>query len=116
MGRALKTRKPGASDVRRLLAAVEDEDLRPRQKRRAEALLLYADGMCAVDIARALGVNVNTVYADLQAFARDGIACIHHRMGGGAPRRIVVLQMESDFSLFGYSCKPSMGVGNEKAA
>jgi transposase len=87
MGRALKTRKPRATEVRRLLAAVEEEALRPRQKRRAEALLLYADGMSAVDMARALGVNVNTVYTDLQAFDRDGIACIRRRISGGAPRR-----------------------------
>ena len=31
-------------------------------------------------------------------------------------RSTVTLQMESDFSLFGYSCKPNMGVGDEKAA
>jgi hypothetical protein len=27
----------------------------------------------------------------------------------------VTLQMEPEFSLFGYSCKPSTGVGDEKA-
>jgi transposase len=88
MGRSLKTRKPKMIDVRRLLTALEEEDLRPRQKRRAEALLLYAEGMSAIDIARALGANINTVYADLQAFDRHSIACIHPRIGGGAPRRI----------------------------
>lgn len=99
MGRFLKTHKPGAADVRRLLAAIEEEDLRPRQKRRAEVLLLYAEGMSAVDMARALGVNVNTVYADLRAFDRHGIACIHHRIGGGAPRRISNKQIAAILTL-----------------
>jgi transposase len=99
MGRSLKTRQPRATEVRRLLAAVEEEDLRPRQKRRAEALLLYADGMSAIDIARALGVNINTVYADLQAFDRDGIACIRHRIGGGAPRRLSDAQIAAILAL-----------------
>ncbi|MCA1853042.1 MAG: helix-turn-helix domain-containing protein [Beggiatoa sp.] len=44
--------------------------------------------MHAVDIARALGVHANTVYADLRAFSHEGVACILHRMHGGAPRRI----------------------------
>jgi hypothetical protein len=32
-----------------------------------------------------------------------------------AARHAVTLQMEPEFSLFGYSCKPSTGVGDEKA-
>jgi hypothetical protein len=57
MGRFLKTHKPGATDVRRLLAAIEEEDLRPRQKRRAEVLLLYAEGMS--DMARVFRTEVS---------------------------------------------------------
>ena len=34
--------------------------------------------------------------------------------GSGMAWMFVTLRMESDFSLFGYSCKPSMGVGDEK--
>jgi transposase len=88
MGRSLTIRKPRAAEVRQLNLALEQEDLTPRQKRRAEDIILYGAEMHAVDIARALGVHANTVYADLRAFSHEGVACILHRMHGGAPRRI----------------------------
>jgi transposase len=39
-------------------------------------------------LADALHVHPNTVYADLQAFEREGLACVRPLPVGGAPHRI----------------------------
>ncbi len=91
MPRSLKIRKLRISEIRQLYELLE-QDLSTRQRRRAEALLLYSAGMEAVAIAQALGSHVNTIYSDLQAFERDGIECIRQRLYGGAPARITEVQ------------------------
>jgi transposase len=87
MPRLLTVRKPHAREIRQLHAALE-QTLSARQRRRAEALLLYATGMEATRIAHTLDSHVNTIYSDLRAFARAGIGCIHEHLYGGAPPRL----------------------------
>ena len=87
MSRSLKIRKPRATEVQQLQVVIEDE-VSARQRRRAEAIVLYAAGVQAVEIAKALGVHIKTVYADLQAFGVLGVACVRERLRGGAPARI----------------------------
>jgi transposase len=53
---------------------------------------MYAAGLEAADIARALALHVNTLYSDLQGFDRDGLDWIHQRLPGGAPARIANAQ------------------------
>jgi len=91
MPRPLTVRKPRRAEIDYLNTVLEQE-LTAGQRRRAEVLVLYAAGVEGQDIARALDIHVNTVYADLKAFARDGLDCVHHRLRGGAPIRILEAQ------------------------
>jgi hypothetical protein len=87
----LTVRKPRRPEIDYLNTVLEQE-LTAGQRRRAEVLMLYAAGLEGTDIARALDIHVNTVYADLKAFERDGLDCVHHRWRGGAPLRIAEAQ------------------------
>lgn len=87
MARPLKIRKPNAKELRRLedvLETTTDSQI----QRRAEVLLDYAAGLGGLEIAEALHVHSNTVYADLHAFAHQGLACLAPLPKGGAPARI----------------------------
>ncbi len=92
MPRSLKVRQPKVAEVRRLQALLEDAPA-ARQGRRAEAVLLYATGMEAVEIAQVLAAHPNTVYADLHAFDRAGLASLQPLgvsadAGGLTPERV----------------------------
>jgi DNA-binding NarL/FixJ family response regulator len=69
MPRPLTVRKPRRAEIDYLNTVLEQE-LTAGQRRRAEVLVLHAAGLEGTDIARVLDVHVNTVYADLKAFAR----------------------------------------------
>jgi len=60
MARAVKVRRPRASELRQLHAALE-EDCNARQRRRIEAILLHGAGVEAATIANGLGSHVNTI-------------------------------------------------------
>jgi transposase len=51
-------------------------------------LVFYSSGFTGEDIARALHVHPNTVYADLHAFARDGLDSVQQPASPGAPAQI----------------------------
>jgi transposase len=87
MPRPLTVRKPCRAEIDDLNILLEQE-LTAGQRRRAEVLVLHAAGVEGQDIAHTLDIHVNTVYADLKAFAREGLACVHHCLQGGAPIRI----------------------------
>ena len=91
MPRPLTVRKPRRAEIDYLNTVLEQE-LTARQRRRAEVLVLHAAGLEGTDIARALDIHVNTVYADLKAFERYGLDCVHRRLRGGAPIRIMEAQ------------------------
>jgi transposase len=73
MSRRLKIRKPRWAEVQRLQGMLEASD-HPGIRRRAEAVLFYGAGASATEIAQALNVHPNTIYADLQAFGAHGLA------------------------------------------
>jgi len=84
--RSLNIRKPTATQLR-IVHRLLQEPLRPWQRRRAETLVLFAAGHHATDIARLLEVHVNTTYADLHAFQRDGVQSLRQdRQVGPRPR------------------------------
>ena len=87
MSRPLTIRKPTAAEIHQLHRRLED-DLNPWQRRRAEAIVLYATGMIAVEIAHALEVHPNTIYADLHTFAQYGVQAIDQLGSPGAPVRL----------------------------
>jgi transposase len=87
MARRLTIRKPTPREMRWLEDWLEEAHP-PQVQRRAHALLYYGLGFDGLAIANALGVHPHTVYADLQAFARDGLACLHPLPVGGAPARL----------------------------
>jgi transposase len=89
MTRALTIRQPTMAECFQLQSVIEYSD-DARIRRRAEALLLYADGLNAVEIAQALQAHVNTIYLDLQAFEHDGLHCLKPSARGGAPARITL--------------------------
>ena len=64
MSRSLRIRKPRPSEIRRLLGLL-DEPLESLPQRRAQAILLYNDGLSATEIAHTLARHVNTIYAYL---------------------------------------------------
>ena len=92
MSRSLRVRQPRTADMRRLHEICESA-LEPGQRRRAQAILLYAAGLSAVEIARLLEVHANTIYADLHAFDIYGVTAVYRLGQGGAPQQII-----------GYSC------------
>jgi len=87
MVRPLAIRKPNGAELRRVQAILEQTADRQIQ-RRAEAILFYSTGLNAVEIAEALRVHPNTIYADLHAFNEQGIASLRPLSRGGAPARI----------------------------
>jgi transposase len=91
MPRSLNVRKPQTKEIRRLHQLLEGE-LSAWQRRRAETLLLYAAGHNATDIATFLEVHVHTVYADLHAFGREGLASVSQSRCLGAPPRLTAEQ------------------------
>ena len=94
MPRSLRVRQWRASEIRQLHEVLESE-LSARQRRRAEVLLLHAAGVEASTIARMLDSHVNTVYADLRAFEREGLACVAQPLRGGAPVRLTLAQRDT---------------------
>ncbi len=104
MARLLRIRKPKAKEIRRLeyvLETVSDLQI----QRRAEVLLDWAVGLDGLEIAEALHVHANTVYADLRAFAHQGLGCLEPLSKGGAPARIMEPQRDEICRLA--ECTPS---------
>lgn len=87
MTRSLTVRKPTRREIRELELMLEGE-LTPQVRRRAETILYHGLGLNGRQLADALHVHPNTIYADLQAFEREGLACVHPLPVGGTPRRI----------------------------
>ena len=87
MTRTLTVRKPTRREIQELERLLEGE-LPSQARRRAETLLYHGLGLNGQQIAEALHVHPNTVYADLQAFEREGLGCVHPLPVGGTPRRI----------------------------
>ncbi len=98
MARTLKTRQPNAKEIRRLEYILETTP-DPQVRRRTEVLLDYRIGLNALEIAEALQVHSNTVYADLRAFAQQGLACLVPLPKGGAPARITLQQQAAIWRL-----------------
>ena len=93
MARTLKIRRPTPREMLWLQFCLEDP-LSPQVHRRAGAILNYGLGMTAKGIADTLHVHPNTIYADLHAFGREGLRCVHPLPRGGAPLRITPQQRE----------------------
>jgi len=92
MTRHLTIRKPTPYEMRWLEGWLEEEQ--PLQiQRRAQAILYYGLGLDGTAIAQALRVHPHTIYADLQAFDREGLACLHPLSVGGAPTQITAQQL-----------------------
>jgi len=62
-------------------------------------LLLLAAGHPAVFIAKLLEAHVNTLYTDLQAFARHGLACLQPTHRRGARARLRTAQIKAIWRL-----------------
>lgn len=87
MSRSLTIRNPTAAEMRHV-SNVWSATENLHQCRRADVILLYGAGLNGHEIATALGVHVNTIYRDLQAFAHQGLACLHSGGPVGAPPRL----------------------------
>jgi transposase len=94
MTRTLAVRKPTRHEVQELELMLEGE-LSSQARRRAETILYHGLGLNGRQLAEALHVHPNTVYADLQAFEREGLACVRPLPVGGAPRRISDQQLNA---------------------
>jgi len=94
MTRALTVRKPTRREIHQLELLLEKE-LTASARRRAETILYYSLGLNGEQLAAGLHVHPNTVYADLQAFEREGLACVRPLSVGGAPRQISDLQLNA---------------------
>lgn len=98
MARPSNTRPPTAAQLRRIHRFLE-APLQPWQRRRTEALLLLAAGHSAVFIARFLETHINTIYADLQSFAHQGLRCLQVTRRRGAPARLTTAQIKAIWRL-----------------
>src|SRR5215831_5360069 len=91
MARVMTTRQPTAAELhqlRQLLSTAID----CRQLRRAEAVVLYAEGWDAAAIGRFLALHPHTVHAYLHAFHCWGVPWVRHHHRGGAPAQIATEQ------------------------
>ncbi len=84
MPRSLTILKLKAVEIRHLHNLLEGQ-LSAWQQRGAEAILLHAIGMNAVEITEVLEAHPNTVYADLRAFNQHGLNSIQQLRSRGAP-------------------------------
>lgn len=91
MSRTLTIRKPRQAEARQLQELLEGSE-HPGVRRRAEAVLLYSAGANGTDIAEILDVHPNTVYADLQAFAQQGVAGVEALGRAGLPPSLTEAQ------------------------
>jgi transposase len=94
MTRSLTVRKPTRCEIQELELMLEGE-LSSQVHRRAETILYYGLGLNGQQLAEALHVHPNTVYADLQAFERKGLACVCPLPAGGAPQQISDRQLNA---------------------
>ncbi len=94
MTRTLTIRKPTRRERQELERILEGE-LSFQTRRRAETILYYGLGWNGQQLADALHVHPNTIYADLHAFEREGLACVRPLPVGGAPRRISDQQLKA---------------------
>jgi transposase len=94
MTRTLTVRKPTRHEMQELELMLEGE-LSSQVRRRAETILYHGLGLNGRQLADAFHVHPNTVYADLQAFAREGLACVRPLPVGGAPRQISDQQLNA---------------------
>jgi len=94
MTRTLQVRKPTALELQRLELMLEDESS-AQEQRRAHAILYHGLGLNGETIAHVLQAHPNTIYADLKAFACEGLASVHALPHGGAPSQITAQQREA---------------------
>lgn len=93
MTRTLNVRKPTVAEMRHLEVLLE-EDLPPQVERRARAIWDYGCGLTGAAIAQGLRVHPNTIYADLHAFAQEGLGAVHPLSVGGAPQHITAKHLQ----------------------
>lgn len=87
MARPMNVRQTRAVQLRRLREYLDQASGGVGQ-RRAEAVLLHAEGMSATDIAHMLGVHANTIRADLHAFDQHGLSAVVNGRRPGAPAQL----------------------------
>jgi transposase len=87
MPRAMTTRRPTAAELRQLRQLLQTATDR-RQVRRAEAIVLYAEGWDATAISQFLTLHPHTVHFYLHAFDRWGVPWVRQDHRGGTPARI----------------------------
>jgi len=86
MARKLSIRPPTPEELGQVHTMLE-QPLLSWQRRRLEAVLLFAAGHNAADIAALLAAHVNTIYSDLRCFhCRRGRAFLPQRRLGAPPR------------------------------
>ena len=73
MTRTMMARRRESNEVRRLFQGFEADDLSTEKRRRAEVLILYAQGWNAIEIAAILSIHCDTVYLILHAFDQSGL-------------------------------------------
>jgi len=94
MSRTMTTRRPTPAELRQLRQLLHTTT-DCWQLRRAEAVVLYAEGWDAAAIAHFVALHPHTVQAYLHAFDRQGLDWVRRRHRGGAPLRITAEQRAS---------------------
>jgi transposase len=87
MARPITTRRPTAAELRQLRQLLQTTT-NCQQLRRAEAIVMHAEGWDATAIAHFLALHPHTVQTYLHAFDRGGLDWIRQDHRGGAPTRI----------------------------
>ena len=107
MSRSLRIRKPRPAEVGQLLQLL-DEPLESLPQRRAQAILLYNDGLSATEIAHTLERHVNTIYAYLTAFDQHGLPGVYQAGKRGAPARLSLAQCRTIYRIADYKDAPAV--------
>lgn len=73
---------------------------KPREKRRALAILMSYDKKSVLEIAKKMGVNPDTVYDWLIKFTNDGVDGITDKPMSGRPKKLKVQHEQSIKEVF----------------
>ena len=87
MARSLKIKSPSSSELHQLNQLL-CQDLTRQVHRRAQAILLYGEGLTGVEIAKSVNAHPLTIYQDLRLFDKHGLACLQNTKRRGREKQL----------------------------
>ena len=79
---------------------IEDSDNKPKERKRALAILMNREKKSVIEISKKIGMNPDTVYDWLIKFTNDGIEGIKNKPIVGRPKKVRIEDMETVKEVF----------------